>query len=100
MYGYSFFFIASLLLLDVLFLNERLGTVIKAVTKPARDLMATFMLMVKAVQHLLTVDSCDSYHNFVSSVQVFVVFIFTAFGMYQFGQVRHKIITLAHICCM
>ena len=56
------FYMCSLLLLDIIFLNERLKNVIRAVTLTATDLAVTFVLMA------------------------FVVFIFTAFGMYESGQ--------------
>ena len=61
-HGMSRYYMCSLLLLDIIFLNERLKNVIRAVTYTATDLAVTFVLMA------------------------FVVFIFTAFGMYQFGQ--------------
>jgi hypothetical protein len=61
-HGMFRFYMCSLLLLDVIFLNERLKNVIRAVTYTATDLAVTFILMA------------------------FVVFIFTSFGMYEFGE--------------
>ena len=61
-HGVFRFYMCSLLLLDVIFLNERLKNVIRAVTYTATDLAVTFILMA------------------------FVVFIFTSFGMYEFGE--------------
>ena len=60
-HGVFRFYMASLLLLDCIFLSDRLQTVINAVVKPIKDIVATFILMG------------------------FMVYIFTAFGMYQFG---------------
>jgi len=61
-YGFHAFYMCSLLLLDIIFLSSRLQNVIRAVTTNAQDIAATFLLML------------------------FMVFIFTSFGIYQFGQ--------------
>ena len=58
---YRFYF-ASLILLDILTLSERLQAVIKAVIMPINDLAQVLMLMI------------------------FVSFIFTVYGLYFFGQ--------------
>lgn len=60
-HGTYHYYLASLLLLDCIFLSDRLQLVINAVVIPAKDIFATFVLMG------------------------FCVFIFTSFGMYQFG---------------
>ena len=60
--GYTRFFVCSILLVDVIFINERLKNVVQAVIRPVNDIVATFVLMV------------------------FVVFIFASFGIYEYGQ--------------
>lgn len=60
--SYYRFYYASLILLDILTLSERLKAVIKAVINPIEDLAQVLMLMI------------------------FVSFIFTVYGLYFFGQ--------------
>ena len=52
-------FMCSVLLLDIIFLNERLSNVMRAVVRPAYDIVATFVLMA------------------------FMVYIFANFALYQ-----------------
>ena len=60
--GFTYYFYCSLLLLDLIFLSNRLSNVIRAVTTNITDIASTFTLMI------------------------IVVYIFTAFGLYEYGQ--------------